>query len=277
MRAKTPRGRPDHPEPPLIRNRRRFLPYLGGIAALLLFAAALVILHSHAQAYRPSEVRRALRTLQAWQPFAALGLAATSYLLLTLYDVLGLRHIGRTTAVSSRRARLRHRICLQPHAWLRKSDRPLNALPNLHAYGTDRRRGRRNVGVRDRHFYDRACRGLSSGGAAGPVVSRSARNIAARGYRDRDAWVAVGGGLPRIRLVDRAADPIVRLRLHLPRPRTAARKSPFPSRTCRSLPLCSMSAYLMARPSGIVSSSRSSRLTARIEFGGPQICTAGHR
>src|SRR5213082_1278932 len=81
---------------PLLQKWRRFLPYLGGIAALLLFAAALVILHSHAQAYRPSEVRRALRTLQAWQPFAALGLAAASYLLLTLYDVLALRHVGRT-------------------------------------------------------------------------------------------------------------------------------------------------------------------------------------
>jgi phosphatidylglycerol lysyltransferase len=81
---------------PLLGKWRRFLPYLGGIAALLLFAAALVILHSHAQAYRPSEVRRALRTLQAWQPFAALGLAAASYLLLTLYDVLALRHVGQT-------------------------------------------------------------------------------------------------------------------------------------------------------------------------------------
>jgi phosphatidylglycerol lysyltransferase len=96
MRAKTPRGRPAHPEPPLIRDWRRFLPYIGGTAALLVFAAALVILHNHAQAYRPSEVRRALRTLEAWQPFAALGLAAASYLLLTLYDELGLRHIGRT-------------------------------------------------------------------------------------------------------------------------------------------------------------------------------------
>src|ERR1700724_2747141 len=81
---------------PLTRNWRRLLPYIGGIAALLLFAAALVILHRHAQAYRPSEVRRALRNLQAWQPFAALGLAAASYLLLTLYDMLALRHIGRT-------------------------------------------------------------------------------------------------------------------------------------------------------------------------------------
>src|SRR5580700_9999575 len=96
MRTKPPRGSSAHPEPPLIRNWRRFLPYIGGMAALLLFAAALVILHSHAQASRPSEVRRALRALQAWQPFAALGLAAASYVLLTFYDVLALRHIGRT-------------------------------------------------------------------------------------------------------------------------------------------------------------------------------------
>ena len=77
-------------------NWRRFLPYVGGAMALLLFAAALFILHSHAKAYRPSEVHRALLTLQAWQPFAAIGLAAASYLLLTLYDVLALRHIRRT-------------------------------------------------------------------------------------------------------------------------------------------------------------------------------------
>src|ERR1043166_1591395 len=81
---------------PLFQTWRRFLPYLGGVAALLLFAAALFILHRHAQAYRPSEVRSALQTLQIWRPFAALGLAAASYSLLTLYDVLALRHVGRT-------------------------------------------------------------------------------------------------------------------------------------------------------------------------------------
>src|ERR1041384_8434651 len=81
---------------PLLGKWRRFIPYLGGIAALLLFAPALVTLHKHAQAYRPNEVRKALRTLPAWQPFAALGLVAASYWLLTLYDVLALRHVGRT-------------------------------------------------------------------------------------------------------------------------------------------------------------------------------------
>jgi len=76
-------------------NWRRLVPYIGGAAALLLFATALVVLHRHVQAFRPSEVRRALGSLQVWQPFAALGLAAASYWLLTLYDVLALRHIGR--------------------------------------------------------------------------------------------------------------------------------------------------------------------------------------
>jgi phosphatidylglycerol lysyltransferase len=72
--------------------------------ALLLFAAALFILHSHAKAYRPSEVHRALLTLQAWQPFAAIGLAAASYLLLTLYDVLALRHKGEPCRIVSSRS-----------------------------------------------------------------------------------------------------------------------------------------------------------------------------
>jgi phosphatidylglycerol lysyltransferase len=75
---------------------RRLLPYLSGVAALRLFTAALVVLHGHAQTYRPNEVRRALRTLQVWQPFAPLGLAAASYWMLTLYVVLALRHVART-------------------------------------------------------------------------------------------------------------------------------------------------------------------------------------
>jgi len=77
-------------------NWHRFLPYLGGAAALILFATALVVIHSDVQAFRATEVRRALGRLQAWQPFAALGLAAASYSLLTLYDLLALHHIGRT-------------------------------------------------------------------------------------------------------------------------------------------------------------------------------------
>jgi phosphatidylglycerol lysyltransferase len=77
-------------------NWRRFLPYLGGAAVLLIFAAALIVIHRYVQAFRAIEVRRALGRLQTWQPLAALGLTAASYSLLTLYDLLALRHIGRT-------------------------------------------------------------------------------------------------------------------------------------------------------------------------------------
>lgn len=73
----------------------RLLPFFGGVAALLLFAAALIVLHGHAHTFRPAEVRRALVSLSGWQLLAALGLAISSYSLLTLYDVLALRHIGR--------------------------------------------------------------------------------------------------------------------------------------------------------------------------------------
>ena len=147
-------------------NWRRFLPYIGGIAALLLFAAALVILHSHAQAYRPSEVRRALRTLQAWQPFAALGLAAASYLLLTLYDVLALRHIGRT--LPYRRVAL---ASFTGYAFSHALGFGSLIGPSIRyriytPMGLSRRRGRRNLGFRDRHVYDRDHCGLSSGCAA---------------------------------------------------------------------------------------------------------------
>lgn len=89
------------PRPELGSNKRdlpgwrRLLPFCGGVAALLLFAAALIVLHGHAHAFRPAEVRRALMSLSGWQLLAALGLAVSSYSLLTLYDVLALRHIGR--------------------------------------------------------------------------------------------------------------------------------------------------------------------------------------
>ena len=178
---------------PLLRKWRRFLPYLGGIAALLLFAAALVILHRHAQAYRPSEVRRALRHSSGLAAIRRVGIGRGK-----LFAVDPVRRAGASphwadTAVWSRRARLLHRICLQPRTGIWEYHRPLDTLPSLHAYGTDRRRGRRNVGVRDRDVYDRARRGLSSDCAAGSVFSRDARNIAACRYRDRDTRVGVDG------------------------------------------------------------------------------------
>jgi phosphatidylglycerol lysyltransferase len=73
---------------------RGALPYAGAVLVLLLFAAAAFILYHQVTAYRPDDVRRALRALGWDQVAAAVALAGASYLLLTLYDVLALHHVG---------------------------------------------------------------------------------------------------------------------------------------------------------------------------------------
>ena len=73
---------------------------------LLLAAMGFYALHRLLLEVHLHDVRAALHALQPWQIGAALGLTAASYLLLTLYDVLALRIIGkplpwRTAALAS--------------------------------------------------------------------------------------------------------------------------------------------------------------------------------
>ena len=73
---------------------------------LLLAALGFYALHRLLLEVHLHDVRAALHALQPWQIGAALGLTAASYLLLTLYDVLALRIIGkllpwRTAALAS--------------------------------------------------------------------------------------------------------------------------------------------------------------------------------
>src|SRR3954463_15169914 len=74
---------------------RAVAPYLGSVVALLLFAGALWLLHREVASYRALDVKRALRALGWWQIGGALALAAASYAVLTLYDVLAFRHLRR--------------------------------------------------------------------------------------------------------------------------------------------------------------------------------------
>jgi len=74
---------------------RALAPYLGSAAALLLFVGALWLLHHEVAGYRAHDVRRALRALGWAQIGGALALAAASYAVLTLYDVLAFRHLRR--------------------------------------------------------------------------------------------------------------------------------------------------------------------------------------
>ncbi len=63
---------------------------------LLLAAIGFLALHHLLLEVHLQDVRAAVHALQPWQLGAALGLTAASYLLLTLYDVLALRIIGKT-------------------------------------------------------------------------------------------------------------------------------------------------------------------------------------
>ena len=75
--------------------------FVGLLAAMGFYALHRLLLEVHIH-----DVRAAMHALQPWQIGAALGLTAASYLLLTLYDVLALRIIGkplpwRTAALAS--------------------------------------------------------------------------------------------------------------------------------------------------------------------------------
>ena len=196
-------------------------------------------------------MRRALRALQTWQPFAALGLVAASYLLLTLYDMLALRHIGRT--LPYRRV----------------------ALASFTAYAFSHALGFASVIGPSIRYRIYAPMGLSAGEVAEtsafvvvtfmtgiiavfPLValldpssletlgiSRPAGIaigtlglLLIAGYVGLGRWLERPIRLSAIRSTFRHRGP------HL-------RRSPFRSQICRSLPLCSMSACLMPGPSGI--------------------------
>ncbi|GFE74802.1 bifunctional lysylphosphatidylglycerol flippase/synthetase MprF [Novosphingobium sp. TCA1] len=74
--------------------RRMAVPAQLAAAALMLTLAGLC-LHRLALSLDAHTLIRTLRAIPAWRLAAALGLTAASYLLLTLYDVMALRTIGR--------------------------------------------------------------------------------------------------------------------------------------------------------------------------------------
>lgn len=69
--------------------------YGTGLLILALLAGALFILDRWLERTSVADIRRAVRGIDAAQLVAASGVAVVSYWLLTLYDVLALRHLGR--------------------------------------------------------------------------------------------------------------------------------------------------------------------------------------
>jgi uncharacterized membrane protein YbhN (UPF0104 family) len=74
---------------------RRLAVSAGPLLGLALFVAALVVLRHELQHYTYREVMAALRVVPATRLLLALALTALSYLILTGYDVLAVRYVGR--------------------------------------------------------------------------------------------------------------------------------------------------------------------------------------
>ena len=78
--------------------RTAWLRRLTPLLILALLGGAVALLHHQLGAYHYEDVRRALRALSVRQIEIALGLTAVSYLILTGYDALALRYLGRPLA-----------------------------------------------------------------------------------------------------------------------------------------------------------------------------------
>lgn len=74
---------------------QRLLRYGTGLLILALLVGALVILNRWLDQYSIADIRQALGRITGGQLLAAAAAAAVSYWLLTLYDLLALRHLGR--------------------------------------------------------------------------------------------------------------------------------------------------------------------------------------
>ncbi|HVE84640.1 MAG TPA: hypothetical protein VND93_17405, partial [Myxococcales bacterium] len=74
---------------------RRLLPWLRGLLPILLLAAAGYAFQRELRSFRYHDVLGAISDLPRGRIAWALGLTLLNYLLLTLYDVVALRHVGK--------------------------------------------------------------------------------------------------------------------------------------------------------------------------------------
>jgi len=76
----------------------RLLGAAGSLAVLLVFITAIYVLHRELRSYKLSDIEQSMSQLGWGQLAAAALLTASSYLLLTGYDWLALRYLGRSLA-----------------------------------------------------------------------------------------------------------------------------------------------------------------------------------
>ena len=73
---------------------QKVLKFLGPLAGLAIFAAAVFILHHQLHEYHYRDIRHALHSLPAGAVFLAVFFTLLNYIVLSLYELLGFRYIG---------------------------------------------------------------------------------------------------------------------------------------------------------------------------------------
>ena len=120
--------------------RTAWLRRLTPLLILALLAGAVALLHRELSAYRYEDVRRAIRALRGRQIEIALALTVVSYVILTAYDALALRYLGRPLAVPPHRPGVVPRLRVRAQHRLLGPGRRRAALPACTRRGGCRRR-----------------------------------------------------------------------------------------------------------------------------------------
>lgn len=94
-RGRDPGSEPAAPEPGATSRTAVLVRYGTGLLILALLAGALLILSRWLEHTSVEDIRQAIRRIDARQLTLAIAAAAVSYWLLTLYDLLALRHLRR--------------------------------------------------------------------------------------------------------------------------------------------------------------------------------------
>jgi len=85
---------------------------IGTLLGIVLFGAALWIVHHELKRYSYHEVVAHLAQIPTTQIALALALTILNYLALTGYDTLAIRYVGKPPCLSPNRARLLRCLCL---------------------------------------------------------------------------------------------------------------------------------------------------------------------
>ena len=111
--------------------------WLAPLVSILAFGLVATVLHQVLARHPLHEIVADLRAIPAASLATAAGLTALSYALLTGYDGLALRYLGRRIAPARVALTVLRRLCVRPQPEPRVVHRRRRALPHLLGTGPD--------------------------------------------------------------------------------------------------------------------------------------------